>query len=70
MKINTKISPSILLASNDPIIDPDIIPATHFFTTFLSTLFNFICESTDEIEVNTIIQREEATDTCITTSIE
>ena len=70
IKINTKISPSILLANNDPIIDPDIIPATHFCTTFLSTLSNFICESTDEIEVNIIIQREEATDTCITTSIE
>jgi hypothetical protein len=37
MNMETSISPWILLALIDPIIDPKIIPGAHFFITLIST---------------------------------
>ena len=70
IKINTNISPLISLAIIDPNKDPIIIPIIHFLITLLSILSNFKWDLIDEIEVKTITAKDEATETCITTSIE
>jgi len=70
IKINTKISPWTLLAKNDPIKDPVIIPKNHLLTTLMSIFFNFRCDLIEEIEVNKIIVKEDATEMCITLSVE
>jgi len=67
-KIITRFSPETKLAESAPKIDPTTIPRAHFFTIFKFVFFNFKCDLIDEIDVKHITPKEEATDTCITTS--
>ena len=69
-KIIIKNSPLILLAKIDPRKDPSIIPGNHFLITSLSTLLNFKWDRIEETEVNKIIAKDDAIETCITTSDE
>ena len=70
IKMIIKISPEIILASKDPIMEPNTIPKTHFFTILILAFPNIEWDLIEESDVKHIVPKEEATATCIAVSIE